>query len=115
MFYDVRALVLRPAEILVRIDRGRTLADLEMQLRRGHVAGLPGMRDHLPALDGVITGPCWDYSVSSVLTVRHVMAVAEQSQAALQSPTGWRSEQSALDRPASCSWALSTFRRHKIG
>ncbi len=29
-------------EILHRIDRGRTLADLEMQLRRGHVAGLAG-------------------------------------------------------------------------
>src|SRR5664280_2576122 len=29
---------LSPAEILGRIDRGRTLADLEMQLRRHHQA-----------------------------------------------------------------------------
>ena len=43
----------RLVEELRRIDRRRALADLEVQLRRRHVAGLPGLRDHLPALDGV--------------------------------------------------------------
>ena len=38
------------AEILGRIDRRRAFADLEVQLRRGHVAGLAGVRDHLAAL-----------------------------------------------------------------
>ncbi len=36
---------------LRRIDRGRALADLEVQLRRVDVAGLAGARDHLAALD----------------------------------------------------------------
>src|ERR1700751_4514788 len=33
------------------IERGRSLADFEMQLRRVDVAGLAGARDHLPAFD----------------------------------------------------------------
>jgi len=41
------------AEIFHRIDRDRSFADLEMQLRRRNVAGLPCPRDHLSALDGV--------------------------------------------------------------
>jgi hypothetical protein len=36
---------------------------------------------------GFFTGWCLDCSVSSALSVRHVMPAAEQSQAALQSPT----------------------------
>src|SRR5262245_32878677 len=39
------------AEIMRRVDRGRSLADLEVQLRRVDVAGLAGERDGLPALD----------------------------------------------------------------
>src|SRR5262245_44079033 len=34
-----------------RIERGRSLADFEMQLRGVDVAGLAGTRDHLPAFD----------------------------------------------------------------
>src|SRR4051812_43984165 len=33
------------------VDRLRPLADLEVELRRCHVAGLAGGRDHLAALD----------------------------------------------------------------
>ena len=57
----------------------------------------------------------WDCLVSSALAVRHVMPVAEQSQAELQSPTVSRSELSNPDRPASYSRALSTFRRRRTG
>ena len=39
-----------PPRYLRRIDRGRALADLEVQLRRGHVAGLPGMAIICPRL-----------------------------------------------------------------
>src|SRR5262249_14983783 len=39
------------AEVLGGIDRGRALADLEVQLRRVDVAGLAGKRDGLAALD----------------------------------------------------------------
>src|ERR1700758_2211285 len=44
---------LRPTQILRRVDRGRALADFEMQLRRGDVAGLTGMRNHLAAFHGL--------------------------------------------------------------
>ncbi len=37
-----------------RIDRRRTLADLEVQLRRRHAAGLPRLGDHLTATDLVV-------------------------------------------------------------
>ena len=40
-------------QMLHRIDGRRALSDLEMQLRRGHVSGLAGLGDHLPALDRV--------------------------------------------------------------
>src|SRR5580700_341651 len=40
---------LRPIQILRRIDRRRAFADFEMKLRRRHVTGLAGMRDHLAA------------------------------------------------------------------
>src|SRR4249920_4248730 len=40
-------------EELRRIDGGRPFPDLEVQLRRRHVAGLSGMRNHLPSLDCV--------------------------------------------------------------
>src|SRR4029078_11065926 len=50
-----RAKKLGAAEELRRIDRGRPFPDLEMQLRRCHVAGLSGVCDHLPALDCVAT------------------------------------------------------------
>src|SRR5262249_43222989 len=49
--FATRDLPLRPVEERHRIERGGAFADLEMQLRRGDVAGLPGARDHLPALD----------------------------------------------------------------
>src|SRR5215471_17190996 len=41
------------AQILGRVNRCRSFADLEVQLRRRYVAGLPGMGDDLAALDGV--------------------------------------------------------------
>src|SRR5512144_257216 len=44
---------LSAAEELRRIDRGRTFPDLEMQLRRRDVAGLPGMRNRLSPPDRV--------------------------------------------------------------
>src|SRR4051812_11538773 len=43
----------RPVEELQRVDRRRSLADLEMQLRRSDLAGLPGLGDDLAALDGL--------------------------------------------------------------
>src|SRR4026209_955231 len=48
-----RAEKLGAAEELRRIDRGRSFPDLEVQLRRRHVAGLSGMRNHLPPPDCV--------------------------------------------------------------
>src|SRR5207237_861219 len=38
-------------EVRHRVDRGRTLPDLEVELRRGHVASLAGLRHHLTAGD----------------------------------------------------------------
>ena len=38
-------------EIVRRIDRGRSLAQFEVELRRIDVAGVAGLGDHLPALD----------------------------------------------------------------
>src|SRR6185503_3834556 len=49
------AVELGAAEELRRIDRGRPFPDLEVQLRRRHVAGLTGMRNHLPPPDCVAT------------------------------------------------------------
>src|SRR4029079_6899048 len=46
-----RAEKLGAAEELRRIDRGRPFPDLEVQLRRRHVAGLTRMRNHLPPPD----------------------------------------------------------------
>src|ERR1700738_4951639 len=43
----------RPVEELQRINRRRAFADLEVQLRRSHFAGLTGFGDGLAALDGV--------------------------------------------------------------
>src|SRR5690349_19065245 len=43
----------RPTQILRRVYRCRALADFEMQLRRGDVAGLTGMRNHLAAFHGL--------------------------------------------------------------
>src|SRR5262249_1153354 len=40
-----------------RVDRRRALADLEVQLRRGDIAGLPRLRDHLTALDRLVALP----------------------------------------------------------
>src|SRR5208283_1150686 len=40
-------------EIIGRVDRGRSLAQLEVELGRVDVAGVAGLGDHLAALDGV--------------------------------------------------------------
>src|SRR5262249_4163635 len=40
---------LSSAQILRRVNRGRTFADFKMQLRRGDIAGLTGMGNDLPA------------------------------------------------------------------
>src|ERR1700689_2503828 len=44
---------LRPGEELKRVNRGRSLADLEMELRRPHFTRLTRFGNDLAALDGV--------------------------------------------------------------
>src|SRR5450755_3232317 len=68
-------------EILRRIDRGRAFANFEMQLRRGHVAGLSGMRDHLAALDGVAA---LNHQLAGMRVSRHkAVGVTDQDQIAV--------------------------------
>src|SRR5437588_10707884 len=43
----------RPVQKLKRVNRGRSFADLEMELRRPHLARLARFGNHLAALDGV--------------------------------------------------------------
>src|SRR5262245_49384022 len=51
--FRTRESSLRAAEILSRIDRCRSFSDLEVQLRRRHIACLARVRNHLPTLDGI--------------------------------------------------------------
>ena len=71
----------RPVEILRGIDRRRALANLEVQLRRGHVAGLAGFGDHLAALDAVAA---LDHDFAGVgIGGDEAVAVAHQHQIAV--------------------------------
>src|SRR5579871_4861976 len=45
--------VSRPVEELKRVNRLRPLADLEVELRRPHLARLTRFGNHLTALDGI--------------------------------------------------------------
>src|SRR5262245_32200228 len=63
-----RAKKLGAPEELRRIDRGRTFADLEVQLWRRYVAGLSGVRDHLPAFDRV---PAFDEQLARMRVCGH--------------------------------------------
>ena len=76
-----RAERLGTAEVLGRVDRCRTFPDLEMQLRRGYVAGLPRVRDHLPALDRVAA---LDHQLARMGVRRHEpVRVTDQHQVAV--------------------------------
>src|SRR5262249_27902896 len=69
------------AEVLRRIDRGRAFSNLEMQLRRCHIAGLARMRDHLSALDAV---PTLDHDFARVSIGRNeAVRVADQHEVAI--------------------------------
>ena len=69
------------AEELGWIDRGRAFADLEMQLRRRHVAGLSGVRNHLSALDCVAA---LDEQLARMCIGRHIsIRVTDQNKIAV--------------------------------
>src|SRR6478672_6623732 len=64
-----RTATLGAAEVLGWIDRSRAFSNLEMQLRRRHIAGLSCVGNYLPALDRV---PALDHQLARVRIGGHV-------------------------------------------
>src|SRR5580704_15031183 len=80
--YESAPVALRPVQILRRIDRRRAFADFEVKLRRSHISGLTGMRDHLAAfhrfaaLDQDVAGVGVGGDEAVTVTHQHQIAVA---------------------------------------
>ena len=87
-----------PGEIARRIDRRRSLAQFEVELRRIDVAGVAGLGDHLPALDRFAPLHI-EFAVVAVSRDEAVRMLDEDEVAVTFKPVARVDDSAALRRP----------------
>src|ERR1700761_1083796 len=86
------------SEIARRIDRGRALAQFEVQLRRIDVARVAGLGDHLPALDRFAALHI-EFAVVAVSRDEAIRMLDEHEVAVTFQPVSRVDDRAALRRP----------------
>src|SRR5208282_5013169 len=89
-------------EIRGRIDRGRSLAQFEVELRRIDVAGVAGLGDHLPALD-LIAALDVEFAVVAISRDEAIGMLDENEVAVTLEAVAGINDDAALRRPDRCA------------